>query len=396
MGLETKPYKRKRLCQALTNNGLGMIDLDSFVKSLKIKWVKRLIIGRGSTWRRFAPKMLQEDFVWNFGTEALQKQLKDITNPFWRDVVNAWISFSRAFVVPDDLVCYENIFNSDVTKFKAIRYGSWEKKGVKFIGDLFEDNKLMTWQTFKHKYNVPCIQFEYNALIRSLPEALKRERVNINYLQPGIPGRVQFLMKNNTFTRFFVKEAFRNEQRLGNDICRIENKWIRDMNVFEPLSVFDVHISVQASRYVSFQFRLIMRIITTNRFLQLVNLKESNKCTFCENSPETITHLFLTCNSVQPYWAEIGHFISRYGLRQLNDEIKIFGDKNSKLITHMMTLAKYVIYDSRRRSVRPSFNNFMAWLKRDYSSERYIAKKNGKNDSFHKKWNSIEAYFIAI
>ena len=59
-----------------------------------------------------------------------------------------------------ELLCNENIFNSDATKLKNIRYTSWES-----IGDVLEDGKLMTWQRFKERYNISCMEFKYNILL---------------------------------------------------------------------------------------------------------------------------------------------------------------------------------------------------------------------------------------
>ena len=136
-----------------------MIDIDSYVKSLKMKWIQRTIEGKNATWCLLIPKKIRTDCIWNFGTAALRKLLPEIHNPFWKDVVSTWTSFSKSFTVEDEDVCNENIFNSDITKFKVIRYANWEKNGIKFIGDLLENGKVMTWRRFKETFHVNCMQF---------------------------------------------------------------------------------------------------------------------------------------------------------------------------------------------------------------------------------------------
>ena len=111
-----------------------------------MKWIQRLLRGKNSTWSLLVPSKMQNDFIWNDGTIALRKLSSNIGNPFWRDAINTWISFSYAFSPPNELLCNENIFNSDATKFKNIKYTSWERKDVKFICDLLEDGQLITWQ----------------------------------------------------------------------------------------------------------------------------------------------------------------------------------------------------------------------------------------------------------
>lgn len=347
------------------------------------------MVGKESTWCLLVPPQIKKECIWNFGTAALRKLLPNIANPFWRDVVSAWISFSTAFSLPDELLCNENIFNSDVTKYKRIKYSSWEKNGAKFVGDLFEERRLITWERFKEKYDIDCIHFEYYSLLRSLPDSLKHVRVSQCYQQPPLPARLQYLLSNNTYTQFFVKTMIRVEQGFQKDINRIESKWIRDVESFEPLSVVNVRNSVSATRYTSFQFKLVMRILTTNTFLKLIRVQENHKCSFCQEDSETLTHLFLTCKYVNKLWNDIAQYMSRHGLRQLSNNIKIFGDRNSALITHIVTVVKYVIYDARSRGIHPHFNYCKMLLTRDFNTERHVASKNDKTEHFRNKWNEL-------
>lgn len=386
------PLKRIRLCQPLKENGLSMIDLTSYVRSLKMKWIKRLVGGSRSSWRELAPSRIQNDFIWNFGIVALKKALGEISNPFWRDVVAAWIYFSKIFVIRDDLICNENIFNSDYTKFKSTRYSSWERKGVRTIGDLFEGNKLITWQRFRLLYSIPCNFLEYQGLLHSLPRALQRDQRSGWYLhRPSISARLLSLLSNRSFTKIFSVAQVGSNARSQKDIARIREKWTRDINDFEPMSVQIVKDSISATRYLSFQFRLVMRIVTTNTFLRLIGCREDDQCTFCDKVPETLPHLFLFCPFVQNYWNAILQYLTAKGLQQICIKTKIWGQRDNALITHVVTLAKYVIYESRGKEVRPSFKHFMSCLKRDFETERFIASNQNDTERFSKKWSPVAA-----
>ena len=389
-GSKRNPVGRKRLCQSVRDNGLGMIDIDSFIKSLKIRWVKRLIIGLNSTWRSIIPNRLQLNFIWNYGVKALKKEMLKISNPFWKDVISAWMSFSTLLRTTDEDLCNENVFNSDVTKFKQIVYHTWERHGVKFIGDLLENGKLIDFHRFKEKYNISCIRFEYDSLLHSLPKSLKQDRICGLYLQPALPARMQFLLNNKSFSALWSNLSRNDCVEPQRDIQRIENKWIRDIGVFNPLSVLMVKRSIHASRYVTFQYKLVMRILTTNTFLCLINIQDSDRCSFCEMVPETLEHLFLTCAFVKKLWNDINQYVLQNGMEHMSTGVKIFGDKESEMITHIVTVAKFVIYDARRRKSRPTFAHFKIWLKRDFVSEKYIANKNEKMESFFNKWGALQ------
>ena len=177
--------------------------------------------------------------------------------------------------------------------------------------------------------------------------------------------------------------------RCNEDLIRIKGKWIRDINSFEPSSVLSVKRSVVATRYATFQFNLVMRILTTNTFLFLINRREDNRCTFCGNEAESLTHLFLTCRHVETFFSDIMRYLLKSGIGHLNSKQKIFGDIDSQIITHVVTLAKLIIYEARRSEVRPKFAHFQSRLKYDIETERLIATKNNTIECFDKKWNDL-------
>ena len=384
------PLKRLRLCQSVQDNGLAMLDFATYVRSLKLKWIKRLITGNHSSWSMLLPHEIRDNFIWNFGSVSLNKYRKNISNPFWKDVIDAWAHFSKLFVTPDELICNENIFNSDFTKFKITRYPSWEKKGVRVIGDLYEGNILLTWENFKNIYNISCNYLDYHSLVNSLPRFLQRNQPSgWIHQRPSIPARLSFLLNSGSFTRILAKQALSNNASAQRDMIRITEKWVRDIGHFQPQSVLIVKNSICATRYTSFQFKLIMRIVTTNTFLRLVGLAESDRCTFCNAEPETLMHLFLSCHVIRCYWNAILEYTSANAIGQICDKTKIFGDDRNTLITHLVTLAKYIIYENRYKGTRPSFSQFKEYLKRDFRTERFIAAKNNDINTFTNKWGSL-------
>ena len=181
----------------------------------------------------------------------------------------------------------------------------------------------------------------------------------------------------------------KNNSGMQNDIARIARKWQRDIDSFEPQSVQIVRNSMLATRYTSFQYKLVMRILTTNYFLQLIHRRENDLCTFCSSSPETLSHLFLQCHYVTTFWHDVSRYLTRNGLGQLCSRVKIYGDSESSLVTHVVTLAKYIIYNARYNEVLPSFYQFKLCLKRDFETERFIAAKQSEFENFDKKWNPL-------
>ena len=52
----------------------------------------------------------------------------------------------------------------------------------------------------------------------------------------------------------------------------------------------------KSTKLIEFQFKLLHRRIPTNDFLLKIGRKENDNCTFCNNSSETLIHLFWSCH----------------------------------------------------------------------------------------------------
>ena len=142
--------------------------------------------------------------------------------------------------------------------------------GVKFVGDLFIGrNQLHTWNSFRSHYRIRCNYLDFETLVASLPSCIRQgTQDNVWYQQPCFPARLQFLFDGNRSLRtILTRSCVRSNRHQTADVDRIENKWIRDVQLFCSSSVWDVKKMCRATRYVAFQYKLIMRILTTNTFL---------------------------------------------------------------------------------------------------------------------------------
>ena len=77
------------------------------------------------------------------------------------------------------------------------------------------------------------------------------------------------------------------------------------MNSFEKLSALAVKRSTVATKYIAFQYTVVMHILTTNTFLLIIGRRDEGKCTFCGVQSESLPHLFLRCEYVRNFWNDI-------------------------------------------------------------------------------------------
>ena len=147
------------------------------------------------------------------------------------------------------------------------------------------------------------------------------------------------------------------------------------------------------SKLRNFQYKYLMRLVTTNKLLLKYKLKMSNLCEFCNMHVETLKHLFWECIHTQHYWREITHFLNSKHLdTNLNYELISFGytdvQKNAKTIlkNYIIFRAKYFIFINKCRNTIPTAIHFTNYLNKEIEIEKCIALNKDKLESHESKW----------
>ena len=91
----------------------------------------------------------------------------------------------------------------------------------------------------------------------------------------------------------------KSEEKSESELDFNPNKkwWVKHNNMVRTLST-DISL-----RW--FQYRINHRILGTNSFLYKIRVIDSNICTFCNEQPETILHLFWSCPKSSQIWEDI-------------------------------------------------------------------------------------------
>ena len=119
-------------------------------------------------------------------------------------------------------------------------------------------------------------------------------------------------------------------------------------------------------RTIFFQYKLLNRIVYTNKLLYKIKLSDTSLRTFCGEYEESLEHLnSYTVDSVKsfcPHWS---------------------------FLNHILIIGKQVLYSRRLTKSQPLLSQFIVKLKHIERIEHYVAK-NGDRFSFHeKKWKII-------
>ena len=147
---------------------------------------------------------------------------------------------------------------------------------------------------------------------------------------------------------------------------------------------------------IEFQFKLLHRRILTNDFLLKTGRKVNENCPFCNNSSETLIHLFWSCHVTSSFWKSVTDF-------QLQNAVPLIGKYNLLNITalglrqephsteyscqlnYCLLLARFHIWQAKMDEISPNFANFLCLV----NSRSIILKKLYLSIIF-KKWNFLQ------
>ena len=126
------------------------------------------------------------------------------------------------------------------------------------------------------------------------------------------------------------------------------------------------------------QYRILHNILTTNRSVSKYNPNQTDRCSFCRSSSETITHLMWQCPRVNSFWRQLSSLIkTRCNINcadVINETLVIFGitNYNCKVLEMVVLLGKQYIYNCKVFDKNINLSNFIQVLFYRYKVDAII------------------------
>ena len=149
-----------------------MIDVDSFINSLKLTWLRRMLITPNKYFTTISRRYpILYDCI-KFGSQYLtERKLRNI-NIFWRDILSTYKSFIDTVkpknmneIMSTPLWCNKNIKVGGNT----VLYKTWSDNGIMCLSDIFSMNgQILSYEEFRLKYNFQTNFLEFYGLINSV------------------------------------------------------------------------------------------------------------------------------------------------------------------------------------------------------------------------------------
>ena len=163
--------------------------------------------------------------------------------------------------------------------------------------------------------------------------------------------------------------------------------------------IFDSFVNVRqltkTTKFVALQYKIIHRIVACNSYLFRCKIKNTDKCSFC-NESDSISHFFFDCENTRSFWKDVENWENELSGTQgiIDKPTVILGEDphDSPFLAHIILFGKWFIYKSKIASTPLNIAKFRTFLREQYKIERYsliINHSATKEKFFNTFWNQI-------
>ena len=399
---DQKPDKisRKQLCTGILEGGLKMIDIDSFIKGLKASWIRNLYIKTAAPWVQLAKYIVGDtNKIALFGSDWTVQRAKQMDNRFWKDVLSAWACVLQNFHQKYNI--YEILhlplwYNPEITQ-TTLYIPELYQQGILYPIDLMRNGDIMTRENIALFYNIALDFLTYHRLYLCLKKLIGLTNLNTNaYQRPIFPTQVQLLHRSRKGTKDFYNIILPSIIQ-GNNF---KKKWEADLSlILDTLTWKNIYricfYSLKDNFLIWFQYKIIYRLIATNRHLFKMKQSENSVCRLCHESEETIIHLFVFCPKSNEFWGSIKSSIFQNTNKNFvcSPSHIIFGvweDVCSDNSVNIITITgKYYIFKCARSNRSLNLFEYKKYLSNIYNEQLLLAKTEMLVENFFEKWSVL-------
>jgi hypothetical protein len=178
---DNKPpkVKHKAMINSIENGGLCLQDIGSKLKSLKLKWITKILdTTYNSPWKshlntKFKPNIDEVPFH-----NLTENNYPSFNDKFYSEIFNMWAQIHYYIPKNNEEICRQELwYNNNISKENNyIVYKEWANKNVNFIQDLLnKEGRFISKTELESKYSLICKPPEYESLIHAIPKEWKRE-----------------------------------------------------------------------------------------------------------------------------------------------------------------------------------------------------------------------------
>ena len=267
--------KRRIIIKNIEYAGLRMVELRSFIKALKVSWLRR-ILQQSDTggWKELASINFSE--IFSFGGVCAAKLSSNLQNLFWKDLMQVWSEFCEAVPVENIkqiLIC--PIWHNDRIGNGQLFLRNWWDMGIRVINDLIsEEGIFYSFEQLKANYNIRATFLDYQHVLNNISQVWK-DQINMNRVfivetKQNVVCNIylQYLIKSKKGSRIFY------DILVGVNEYIPQTKWQAEMGAIGEEEWKMYHRTLKLFHEIKlrdFQYKINNKILVTNSFLYKIN-----------------------------------------------------------------------------------------------------------------------------
>ena len=176
---------------------------------------------------------------------------------------------------------------------------------MRIVKDLLDaNNHIKLKETLEEDFNIKINFIDYATLTRSIP----RDQIDPLLTPIAGPWCQEFMLEilSHTKSNKAINKVFKKSNKtipMGDG----GNQW-SDYFKIPHTANRDVNIKM-------LQYKILHRILATNKKLKQYGIKDSDNCDFCGIETESILHIFCECDLTTHIWQSIADWLTKSGIR---------------------------------------------------------------------------------
>ena len=402
--------KRRAFINPIDKGGLKMPNIESMISAQRIICIKRYLSIDPAGWKFFLDFYLKKVggkflFHCNFNYTKLPVTLPE----FYKECIVAWTLLNEDNPSSSSEIANQVIWNNQFIciESKSVYNSRLIDLGIVKIGDLYD-----TWGGFKSNkeplYSTlsPVEHFLLFSLFNAFPEEwrkiLKTNKNSISskthdLIQTDFKLRIEG--KKVNFQNLKSKSLYDSFVSKTSSIPTAQKKYNKAFSThtfqldWEKIYLLPFKTTLD-TKLREFQYKILNRILYTNKMLFKFKKVDSPLCDFCEKELETIEHLFFHCTKVSMFWNDLKSVLDSFNIPIRFDIMNVlFGildtDNISILVNYIILESKYFIYRCKLNKGCLCVSLLVDKFKKTFQTERFIVKRNNKIHFHDKKWKPL-------
>lgn len=307
------------LIQSVSDGGLKLMDIEARITASLLSWARRIILSPESTANNIIRMYCGESntvLAWaakhNFSGYLAQ------VSPFYIEVIRVWLRFHSALPAGEEGIRKEMIWNNPMIPslsehHSRPRWTRWIDAGISTVGQLCHQTeaRLMGQLELDDTYQIRPTFLEALAirnyiLWKSLTANFKGNNA-ISY-ELNINGQV-FNIKDSNAKNWYQAIILGKRQVIKRQCSWAEEiKQLGDTSQIDWGPTYRLPYNVtRESKLQAFQYRIVHRLVTCNRYLRTIQLHATGLCDRC-GEEDTICHFFVLRPPVNAFWGKLSQW----------------------------------------------------------------------------------------